>query len=86
MLIHDYLCALKKRLHITMPNSIANMNANAFICPDPRATIAGPGQMPAIPHPMPNMKLPTTYGLLISLPLGICMALPKNALLLLFAM
>jgi hypothetical protein len=54
-----------------IPDNIDTMNNNICELPNAKDTIAGAGQSPIMPHPMPNNADPTIKDKSISVRLGI---------------
>ena len=61
-----------------MPKSMEMTKIRAGAMPADRVTIAGPGQMPASPHPVPNRILPATRRLSIRVAAGSSTGLPSS--------
>ncbi len=77
---YQWLNRVSSAVNNNMPASMANMNTKACQCPVNRMATAGPGQMPAIPQPMPNNRLPPIRRGSNSRLIGNCMGFPSSEL------
>ncbi|BBI44515.1 hypothetical protein BV349_05540 [Pseudomonas syringae pv. actinidiae] len=73
-----YLRLLSRAENMYIPASTASKNMRTCQCPVSRMVTAGPGQIPAIPQPIPNARLPPIKRASNSFFTGKCIRAPSK--------